>query len=136
MGLGLVASIASVLKLVNSTTLKQSRDNTWDSVPLVIWGFLEEHLAIIAACTPCLKALFERLLRRVGFSIPYKSHTRSFNISAPSHTRDTMVQDSMDGTGELENGVPGSEMSQENTNSSRPEYDSEGYVELVAKTST
>ena len=57
-----VLLLLCIFKIINSNTLKQSRDNTWDSVPLVIWGFVEQHLAIIAACIPCLKALFRAKL--------------------------------------------------------------------------
>ena len=109
MGLGLVASIASVLKAVNSLFLKGSRDSTWDSIPLVIWGFVEEHLAIIAACIPCIKALFERLLSRAGFTVLYKRQARSFNFSMQNRTTgDTTVQDGMDSTAQLEDVVPSS----------------------------
>lgn len=128
MGLGLVASIASIFKAVNSSVLKGSQDGTWDSAPLVVWGFVEEHLAIIAACIPCLKALFERLLRRAGFAISYKSQAHSFNVSMQDHTtRNTMVQD---GAAKLEDSVPVSRTWHEIGNDSHVGYDSEGSVEL------
>jgi hypothetical protein len=131
MGLGLVASIASVLKAVNSTFLKGSSDGSWDSVPLVVWGFVEEHLAIIAACIPCLKALFERLLIRAGFTIAYKDQARSFNFSTQDHTMgDTMVQDGMHSTAQLEDAVPCSGKWHEDGNDSRLGHDSEECVEL------
>ena len=121
MGLGLIASIASIFKVVNSPVLKQSFDNTWDSVPLVIWGFVEEHLAIIAACIPCLKALFERLLRRAGLTISYKSQARSFNFSTQSHTKQSTMQDGMDKLDSVSS--PGTWL--ETGNDSHMGYDSE-----------
>jgi len=131
MGLGLVASIASVFKAVNSTILRRSRDNTWDSVPLVIWSFVEEHVAIIAACIPCLKALFERLLRRLGFTLTYKSQAHSFNISTRSHTtRSATLQNGMDSTAQLEDAAPSSGTWQKMGNDMNLGYDSEGCVEL------
>ena len=132
MGLGLVASIASVLKAVNSSFLKGDPDGTWDSVPLVVWGFVEEHLAIIAACIPCLKALFERLLRRAGFTIAYKDQSRSFKFSTQNHTTgDTMVQeDGMHSTAQLEDAVPCSGEWHEDGNDSHLGHDSEECVEL------
>ena len=120
MGLGLIASIASILKAVNSPILKQSFDNTWDSVPLVIWGFVEEHLAIIAACIPCLKALFERLLRRAGLTISYKSQPRSFN-SSQNHTKRSTIRDGMDKLDSVSS--PGTWL--ETGNDSHMGYDSE-----------
>ncbi|KAF1812428.1 hypothetical protein P152DRAFT_458804 [Eremomyces bilateralis CBS 781.70] len=44
-------------------------DPTWDSVYLLVWGFVEVYLGIVAACVPCLKAFFERALRRVGITV-------------------------------------------------------------------
>jgi len=121
MGLGLIASIGSIFKAVNSTVLRQSRDNTWDSVTLVIWGFVEEHLAIIAACIPTLKALFERLLRRAGFTISYKGQARSFNFSMEDRTKQSTMQDGMD---KLESvSSPGTWL--ETGNDSHVGYDSE-----------
>ena len=131
MGLGLVASIACIFKIVNSNTLKKSRDNTWDSVPLVIWGFVEQHLAIIAACIPCLKALFERLLRRVGIMVTDKSQPRSFNMSMRNHTmRNATGQDEMGGTAKFEDAPPGSGTWHKNGNDSHRGYDSEECVDL------
>jgi hypothetical protein len=137
MGLGLIASVASILKAVKSDTLRQSRDNTWDSVPFVIWGFVEEHLAIIAACVPCLKALFERLLRRVGVTVTYKSQARSFNFSTQNHTKRSTMQDGMDKLHDSESS-PGTWLetgnkSHENDshgNDSHLGYDSDECVEL------
>jgi hypothetical protein len=131
MGLGLVASIASVFKAVNSNVVKGSRDGTWDSVPLVVWGFVEEHLAIIAACIPCLKALFEQLLRRAGFTITYKSRDLSVKISTYDHTtRNTTLQDGMDWTAQLEDAAPSSGTWHKMGNDSNLGYDSEGCMEL------
>jgi hypothetical protein len=131
MGLGLVASIACIFKIVNSNTLKKSRDNTWDSVPLVIWGFVEQHLAIIAACIPCLKALFERLLIRVGIMVTDKSPARSSDMSMRNHTMKYGTgQDEMGGTAKFEDAAPGSGTWHKNGIDSHRGYDSEECAEL------
>jgi hypothetical protein len=131
MGLGIVASIASIMKAVNSTMLLHSEDQTWDSVPLVIWSFVEEHLAIIAASIPCLKALFERVLRRVGITITYKSQAhRSYNMSTRNrNTKQTTVEDGSDVSAQRESIVPGA-VRYDYGNDSHLGYDSEGGVEV------
>ncbi|KAK4210901.1 hypothetical protein QBC37DRAFT_23341 [Rhypophila decipiens] len=67
MGLGLIASAASLCKIVAVTTDKLTGDGLVDGVNVTFWGILEIQLGIIAACTPCLKRLAENGLRRIGF---------------------------------------------------------------------
>ncbi|KAK3368259.1 hypothetical protein B0H63DRAFT_534402 [Podospora didyma] len=66
MGLGLVASAASICKIVNVTSKNLSGDALVDGVDVTFWGMLETQLAIIAACVPCLKRMMENDLRRLG----------------------------------------------------------------------
>ena len=131
MALGIVASIASILKVTVGMALKDSRDITWDSVPLVIFGFIEEYLGIIAACIPCLKALLERQLRRLGFSLASygKSQSRSTYGQNPT-TRNTLKQSTTDGTQleDIEDGVPSHGRWHEIGKEPHLGYDSEGYL--------
>ncbi|KAK5652035.1 hypothetical protein OQA88_10938 [Cercophora sp. LCS_1] len=66
MGLGLVASAASVCKIVDVTNKKLTGDTLLDGVNVTFWGILEIQLGIIAACVPCLKRPTERILIKLG----------------------------------------------------------------------
>jgi hypothetical protein len=66
MGLGLFATAASVVKIFLIKSYANSTDPLWDIVSLGLWGYVEQFAGLIAACVPCLKAPFERFLRRVG----------------------------------------------------------------------
>ncbi|KAK4442604.1 hypothetical protein QBC34DRAFT_338370, partial [Podospora aff. communis PSN243] len=67
MGLGLVASAASICKIVSVTGSKMTGDTLRDSVDVTFWGMLEIQLGIIAACIPTLKRPTERVLQRLGY---------------------------------------------------------------------
>jgi hypothetical protein len=128
MSLGILASIASILKVTLGHHLTTSRDPTWDSVPVVMWVFAEEYLGIIAACVPCLKALFERLLRRLGVTITSytKTQTRSYNSYPQKTTARNTLQSSVDGGVQLEEyGVPGPGKWYENGKATHLAYGSE-----------
>ncbi|KAF1808102.1 hypothetical protein P152DRAFT_462912 [Eremomyces bilateralis CBS 781.70] len=84
MAMGLCASVASIVRVVSGVSVFKTPDNgstaslmdpTWDSVYLLVWGFVEVYLGIVAACVPCLKAFFERALRRVGITVNGSSRT-------------------------------------------------------------
>lgn len=66
MGLGLIASCASIAKMV--ATIRMSQSGTGESLPIGIkiglWSILEEQLGLIAACSPPLKPLFHAILLR------------------------------------------------------------------------
>ncbi|KAK1752881.1 hypothetical protein QBC47DRAFT_281985, partial [Echria macrotheca] len=66
MGLGLIASAASICKIVNVTSKSLTGDALQDGVDVTFWGLLEIQLGIIAACVPCLKRFVERMLHRLG----------------------------------------------------------------------
>ncbi|KAH6880793.1 hypothetical protein B0T10DRAFT_411920, partial [Thelonectria olida] len=66
MGLGLVASCASIYKMTLIYNYHITGDTLFCIVGLSFWSILEIQLAIIAACIPCLKQLFERTLNSLG----------------------------------------------------------------------
>jgi hypothetical protein len=76
MGLGIFASITSIVKTTLIKNYGKTGDALWDSVGISMWSILEEQIGITAACIPCLKSPFERLLRRVGIVTTYGSRSR------------------------------------------------------------
>lgn len=66
MGLGLMTAIAAIIKIPMIRQLGQVGDPFWDSVDFTNWSTTEAQIGIIAACIPCLRALFERMLRGMG----------------------------------------------------------------------
>lgn len=66
MGLGILASAASVVKLTLANKYGGSRVDIYDGVDLTLWSIVEGEVAIIAACVPCLKVPAEKVLRRLG----------------------------------------------------------------------
>lgn len=59
-----------------------------DLVPLLVWSFGEEFIAIIAACIPCLKGPFTRMFQSIT------GRLSSYKSSKPSHTTDASVGES------------------------------------------
>jgi hypothetical protein len=80
MSLGLVASAASVLRLVYTSKFVSLNDPLYDIDVPAIWGIIEEFLGIIAACVPFLRVPFERLLGKVGL-LTHGNATRSQRIT-------------------------------------------------------
>lgn len=75
MGLGLFAAVTSIIKTTLVRTYGITGDNLWDSIDISLWSMLEEQTGIIAACIPCLKSPFERLLGRFGLLSTIKRTT-------------------------------------------------------------
>ena len=68
MSLGLFASAASIVKTVSVQSFDQSADPSGTGMSIAIWASTESQVGIIAACIPCLRAPFVRLLGRLGIS--------------------------------------------------------------------
>lgn len=77
MALGLVATLASVLKVTLLYNYRTTKDPFWDVIPLSLWWQLEQNVSIIASCIPTLKSLFEKVLRQVGVLSTQSGVTRS-----------------------------------------------------------
>lgn len=71
MALGLIATLASVMKTTLINSYRDTTDPFWDVIPLSLWWQLEQNISIMASCIPCLKSPFERTLIRFGMMVPH-----------------------------------------------------------------
>ncbi|KAK4220747.1 hypothetical protein QBC38DRAFT_166815 [Podospora fimiseda] len=62
MSVGILAGITCIVKLTTVPVLKQG-DFSYNSLPLVLWGFIEPACTIIAASIPMMRHLFKRCNR-------------------------------------------------------------------------
>jgi hypothetical protein len=82
MGMGLFASVSSIVKTVIVKDWTMPTDTTEDwwamGVSICTWTALEQLLGVLAACVPAMKGIFQRCLRAVGVPLTEnKSHQRS-----------------------------------------------------------
>ncbi|KAK6337746.1 hypothetical protein TWF696_001227 [Orbilia brochopaga] len=68
-GVGLVATVASILALVELPLAINDPDKTWGSWRLAVYASVENNFGIIAASAPALKPLIGKTARRVKSSI-------------------------------------------------------------------
>jgi hypothetical protein len=68
MSLGLFAAAASIVKTVIVQRFDQSADPSGSGLSIALWASIEAQVGIMAACIPCLRAPFLRLLGRLGLS--------------------------------------------------------------------
>jgi hypothetical protein len=66
MGLGIFASIASIVKTTLIPYYGKSGNNLCDAGDITLWSTLEQQIGLIAAYVPPLKRPFETLLRHYG----------------------------------------------------------------------
>ncbi|RPA79665.1 hypothetical protein BJ508DRAFT_328098 [Ascobolus immersus RN42] len=91
--LGIVACVAAAIRLYLVHTRPMYKDITWDFVLLVFWGQAEIAMAIICACLPALKQLFEHLFKKVkAKSIRSSSSDSSEAPSSVSRRRAQTVE--------------------------------------------
>ncbi|KAF2421128.1 hypothetical protein EJ08DRAFT_520618 [Tothia fuscella] len=76
MGMGLLASAASAMRLTVTTLYMSESDPLYDIIIPGMWGSVEEYLCIIVACIPFLRVPFENLLRKFGL-LHNTQHSRS-----------------------------------------------------------
>jgi len=71
MGMGLFASVASIVKLcIVLTWVSRPGDDLWSmAVSIATWTVTEQFFAIMASCLPFLKQLVQRCLGRIGFKM-------------------------------------------------------------------
>jgi hypothetical protein len=67
MALGLFASAASVVKTIYVHQFDEGGDFPGKGLSICLWGSIEVQVGIIAACIPCVRAVFLRFLNRIGF---------------------------------------------------------------------
>jgi len=73
LGLGLVASSASVVKTVSLHGFDKSDDYAGQGIKIALWASTEALIGIIAACIPTLRGAFLRLLARLGIYTEFPS---------------------------------------------------------------
>ena len=79
MALGIVAGAASTMKLANSLTFGRSRDLKTEGIKIGLWSVIEELVGFIAACIPCLRQPFQRVLERLRIISPGNAdHDREY----------------------------------------------------------
>ncbi|KAF2113873.1 hypothetical protein BDV96DRAFT_467068, partial [Lophiotrema nucula] len=66
MGLGIFATVASIVKTTLVRKYGATGDSLWDALGLTLWSIIEVQVGIFAACVPTLKSPFERTLHRIG----------------------------------------------------------------------
>ncbi|KAK3685271.1 hypothetical protein B0T22DRAFT_500226 [Podospora appendiculata] len=95
-GIGLLASVSSVMKMVTMLSWAPTRDPWAASMVIGTWTILEQLLAVTAACSPSLKGPIQRMLSRCGVPITnYDSRISFINMSS----RDGNAHGKVCGTG-------------------------------------
>ncbi|EAQ89511.1 hypothetical protein CHGG_06130 [Chaetomium globosum CBS 148.51] len=79
MSMGVVAGISSVVKMTTIPPVFYSGDFSYNALPLVIWGFSESSLTIMAASIPMMRHLFKSFRR--DNNIPTTAATTSVNLT-------------------------------------------------------
>ena len=74
MALGMLAGIASIIKMVVSANFGKTGDYNLDGIRVGMWSLLEELIGFIAACVPCLRLPFQRALEYFGL---VSTHSKS-----------------------------------------------------------
>ena len=73
MGMGLLASISSIMKTVVVQSFADPTLDTWAiGISICTWTALEELLALLAACIPAQKPLLQRFLGYIGIDLTTK----------------------------------------------------------------
>jgi len=66
MALGIFASVASIIKATIAANFGRTDDPNLEGIEMGTWSLIEEQIAFIAACIPCLRKPFQQVLRRFG----------------------------------------------------------------------
>jgi len=84
MSLGIFACAAGIVKSAYISNYGKTGDFLWDSANLTIWYSVECNVGIVAACLPCLKPLFKRIL---DSSLRYGSSNKKdiYQLQSQSH---------------------------------------------------
>ncbi|KAK0113334.1 hypothetical protein ONS95_013590 [Cadophora gregata] len=87
MSLGLFASAAAIVRATALSNYGKTGDFLRDSTDLTIWGATEVNVGIIAACLPCLKPVFKKILESSSW---YTSNNRSTGYGAKQNSSHKM----------------------------------------------
>jgi hypothetical protein len=69
MGLGLLASMATIPKYINFTSPEQSSNYPWIAAKFFFWIGFEIYVGVIAASIPALRSVMESFLKKLGFEL-------------------------------------------------------------------
>ncbi|PWY73699.1 hypothetical protein BO70DRAFT_320059 [Aspergillus heteromorphus CBS 117.55] len=92
MSLGLIAMIASIMRIVYLTTISERGDQTAVTVRLTRWALTECYLVIVTASLPCIRSLIIDSVRKSVRNFPSVSRSRpgrshQYTISGPIASR-------------------------------------------------
>ncbi|KAK4186981.1 hypothetical protein QBC35DRAFT_250786 [Podospora australis] len=104
-GVGLFASIASILKSIMVGNWK-SPDDKWEkAVAIATWTIIEQFVSILAACSPSLKGPIESLLAKFGIALVEREARISF-VHIPERGGERKVrQEAREWLGESGSGI-------------------------------
>lgn len=77
-GIGLFATVASIMKVVVITQWTAADDRWATAVSIATWTVTEQFVSILAACSPSLKKPIERLLDKLGIPLVESDQFISF----------------------------------------------------------
>lgn len=72
-GLGIISTIASIIRLQSLRIFTLSDDPFYDSLPINTWSMVEVNIGILCASIPTLKPLVAKALRNRSSNASYKS---------------------------------------------------------------
>ncbi|KAK4654003.1 hypothetical protein QC762_400290 [Podospora pseudocomata] len=68
MALGIFASAASIVKATMAANFGLTEDPNLEGIQMGTWSLVEEQVAFIAACIPCLRKPFQQVLQHFGLA--------------------------------------------------------------------
>ncbi|OJJ99211.1 hypothetical protein ASPACDRAFT_43874 [Aspergillus aculeatus ATCC 16872] len=80
MGLTLLSAVVTIIKATYLHLFTDRTDPLYNVVPLVVWGFIEQNVVIVAACIPTLRPFFRKAFESKGCrsdSLTHSSHPYS-----------------------------------------------------------
>ncbi|KKZ68076.1 hypothetical protein EMCG_06288 [[Emmonsia] crescens] len=82
-GVGFFVTIVSIIRLKSLLQFGNSRNITWDHVPVGYWSTIEGHASILCACMPAIRALLRKMFPKLfGDRSRASSHgTRNVRIN-------------------------------------------------------
>ncbi|KAM7190407.1 hypothetical protein V8F33_009523 [Rhypophila sp. PSN 637] len=74
LSLGLFASVASIMKAIAADSFGETDDPNAEGITMGAWTLIEEQVAVIAACVPCMRAVFQSFMVKVGVAKTKGTH--------------------------------------------------------------
>lgn len=80
-GLGVISTIASIVRLQSLRIFTLSNDPFYDSLPINTWSMVEVNIGIVCASIPSLKPLLSHAQRHYSEQLSYKCSDRRYEES-------------------------------------------------------